>query len=95
MCALARMRDRVVKVGFCVFDYEASTQLLETIDLPWRRLAQFVFNELLELNSNGRRDIRYGLFGSQLVRAWEHSQCLLTEARILLAEARISEERSG
>lgn len=45
------MRDQVLRIGYRVSDYESSVLLLHMIRPAMRRLAQPVFDELLELDS--------------------------------------------
>lgn len=73
---LARMRDRVLRVGFRISDYEVSVHLLEIVRPIVRRLAQFVFYELLELDSHGMKDIDYERFGRCLVQTRRHQLSL-------------------
>lgn len=51
---LSHMRDRVLRTGHRVFDYEMSIHLLQTVYPGVRNLAQRVFDDFLELDLFGR-----------------------------------------
>lgn len=84
---LAHMRDRVLRTGFRVLDYEASVHLLQTIFLGVRGLAPSIFYELLELDSFGRWKIDYIEFGCRLIRAYRHRIDAQLQIRGLVSEA--------
>lgn len=85
------MRDRVIQAGFWITKYEAYVHLLETIWLIEQRLAQTIFDELLEINSNGRQDINYGRYRCRLVHTWRYRLSLRTKARRLRFDAKVYE----
>lgn len=66
--ALAHIRDRVVKMGYRISNYNVSIRLLETVCPPLKGLAQSIFNDLLELDSRGRREIDYVVYGHRLIK---------------------------
>jgi hypothetical protein len=91
---LELMRDRSVRVGYNVSDYEASVHLLETVTEPNQGLAQMVFDDLFEVDSRGRRDINYAEFGRRLVRVWRNRQLLRARAQEHEQRAQTLEARS-
>lgn len=59
-----------------------------------RGLAQSVFDDLLELDSRGRREIDYENYGRHLVGIWRHWLSLQAQVRRLRVEAEVIEDKT-